>query len=257
MEQRIAFDRNLRSARDAIAAARDAVGGLPRPTVSAALLGRIESLTDLDASPKGVRGPATRSFGWRSLAASIIVAKLAASGLTYAIIGVRDLSGDQLIAAAHRRSLLAASPVDVASSDRHTVKPWLDARLGVSPPAPDLATSGFALVGGRVDVLEQQVVPTFVYRHNKHAISLVARPESSGAAVPRGFSSGGTTWCAGQPPAFSLPRFLISSPASSIRLSRTIVPSWNQPAPTDSVGGPAGSLRPVRVVATRHSRRCR
>ena len=47
------------------------------------------------------------------------------------------------VASGHRRSLLATSPVDVVSSDRHTVKPWLDARLGLSPPAPDLAKEGF------------------------------------------------------------------------------------------------------------------
>lgn len=191
LEHRIALDPNLRSARDAIAVARDAVGGLPRPVVSAALLGRIESLAEHSATPKPSRWPASRSFSWRSLAASIIVSALAASGLTYSLIGPRETSADQSIAAAHRRSLLAASPVDVASSDRHTVKPWLDARLGLSPPAPDMATSGFALVGGRVDVLEQQVVPTLVYRHNEHTISLIARPATAGTAEPRDFSSGG------------------------------------------------------------------
>ena len=191
MEQRLALDPDLRSARNAIATAREAVDRLPRPTISPALLGRIESLADRGAPPRASRWTAPPSVGWRSLAASVVVAALAASGLTYSLIGGRDMSGDQLIAAAHRRSLLAASPVDVVSSDRHTVKPWLDARLGISPPAPDLATNGFTLVGGRVDVLEQQVVPTLVYRHNEHTISLVALPESRGGAEPRDFSSGG------------------------------------------------------------------
>jgi anti-sigma factor RsiW len=186
LEQRIALDPDLRSARDATAAARDVVGALPRPLVSAELVGRIESVA--------VRGGASmtvRSFGWRSLAASVVVSALAASGFTYSLVGGGAGSRDQPIADAHRRSLLAASPVDVASSDRHTVKPWLDARLGVSPPAPDLATSGFVLIGGRVDVLEQQVVPTLVYRHNEHTISLIARPATGGGAEPRDFSSGG------------------------------------------------------------------
>jgi anti-sigma factor RsiW len=191
MERRIALDVDLRSARDTIAATRESVGRLPRPAVSAALLERIESLAGPAVTPKASHSTAQRSFSWRSLAASIVVSALVASVLTYSLVGGGDNSVDQSIAAAHRRSLLAASAVDVASSDRHTVKPWLDARLGVSPPAPDLTTSGFALAGGRVDVLEQQVVPTLVYRHNEHTISLIARPANAGAAAPHDFSSGG------------------------------------------------------------------
>jgi anti-sigma factor RsiW len=80
------------------------------------------------------------------------------------------------------RGLLAATPVDVASSDRHTVKPWLDAKLGVSPPAIDFADRQFALIGGRVDVIDGRSVPSLVYRHNEHLISLIALP--AGPQVP-------------------------------------------------------------------------
>jgi anti-sigma factor RsiW len=194
LERRLAAEPDLRRARDEVVAARDAVSGLPRPAVSDALLARIDALADAAASEmprKMARHGTARVFGWQSLAAGIVLSALAASGLTYSLVGTRDVSFDQLVADAHRRSLLAASPVDVASSDRHTVKPWLDARLGVSPPAPDLATQGFALAGGRVDVLAEQVVPTLVYRHNEHTISLVARPERGGETSPRHFSSGG------------------------------------------------------------------
>src|SRR6185312_9276364 len=76
----------------------------------------------------------------------------------------------------HMRGMLATSPVDVVSSDRHTVKPWLDAKLGVSPPATDFAEQGFALIGGRVDVINGRSVPALVYRHREHLISLIALP---------------------------------------------------------------------------------
>jgi anti-sigma factor RsiW len=79
----------------------------------------------------------------------------------------------------------------VLSSDRHTVKPYLDAHLGLSPPAPDLATQGYPLVGGRVEVIGQQPVPTLVYRHNEHTISVVARPGTTAAAAPKPLASGG------------------------------------------------------------------
>ena len=101
-------------------------------------------------------------------------------------------SFDVAIASGHRRSLLATSPVDVVSSDRHTVKPWLDARLGLSPPAPDLAKDGFTLVGGRVEVIDDRPVPALVYRHNEHLITLVAQPREGGPAIdPVDLSAGG------------------------------------------------------------------
>jgi len=194
LEKRIAAEPNLRLARDTLAAARQAVAGLPRPTVSNELLARISALSDPgapEAPPRSARTGRVPGFSWRSLAASVVLSALAASGLTYSLVGGRDMSVDQLVADAHRRSLLAASPVDVTTSDRHTVKPWLDARMGVSPPAPDLATSGFTLLGGRVDVLAERVVPTLVYRHNEHTISLIALPDTGSTTQSRDFSSGG------------------------------------------------------------------
>jgi anti-sigma factor RsiW len=191
LKARIAEEPTLRSALDAIMAAREAIGRLPRPVVSEELRARIDELASRGTTDIRGRAHAARAFGWRSLAASIMLSALIASGATYWLVGAHSLPLDGLIAAAHRRSLLAASPVDVASSDRHTVKPWLDARLGVSPPAPDLAAKGFTLVGGRVDVLGQQVVPALVYRHNEHTITLFALPDGSGRTAPRDFASGG------------------------------------------------------------------
>ena len=140
--------------------------------------------------------PAWRRFGsfeWRSLAASIVVTAVLASGATQWVMtsGAPD-SFAEAVAGGHRRSLLASSPFDIASSDRHTVKPWLDARIGVSPPAPDLAADGYALVGGRVEVIADRPVPALVYRHREHLITLVASPQDKGAATaPTDLSAGG------------------------------------------------------------------
>jgi anti-sigma factor RsiW len=151
---------------------------------------------DARTGPAHIRAPRARRFGWydwRALAASIVVSAVLASGATQWVMSNRA-SDDVAVAIAsgHRRSLLAASPTDVISSDRHTVKPWLDARVGVSPPAPDLAQDGYALIGGRVEVIAGRPVPALVYRHREHLITLVAEPQQSGGAtMPADLSAGG------------------------------------------------------------------
>jgi anti-sigma factor RsiW len=78
-----------------------------------------------------------------------------------------------MIVSAHMRSLLAAQPIDVASSDRHTVKPWLARKVPQSPDVVDLTRSGFPLIGGRVDVIDGDPVATIVYGHAQHLVSLM------------------------------------------------------------------------------------
>jgi anti-sigma factor RsiW len=83
--------------------------------------------------------------------------------------------------ATHVRATLSDHLIEVASSDQHTVKPWLSARLDYSPPVRDLANEGFALIGGRLDTLDKQRVATLVYRYRLHTIDVFVRPESAHA----------------------------------------------------------------------------
>jgi len=82
----------------------------------------------------------------------------------------------------HVRATLSNHVTDVATSDRHTVKPWLSARLDYSPPVQDLSGEGFPLTGGRVDYLERHAVATLVYRYREHVIDVFVRPTSESAA---------------------------------------------------------------------------
>jgi hypothetical protein len=63
---------------------------------------------------------------------------------------------------------------DVLTSDQHTVKPWLSARLDVSPPVLDLGTEGFELIGGRVAYFGGHRRAAVVYRRGPHVINLFA-----------------------------------------------------------------------------------
>jgi anti-sigma factor RsiW len=82
---------------------------------------------------------------------------------------------------AHIRALMARAPIDVASSDQHTVKPWFNGRIPQAPRVVDLAKENFPLVGGRIDVVGEKPVPTLVYHHRKHLISVTAVPDAKHA----------------------------------------------------------------------------
>lgn len=186
LERRIEKDATLKSEYERLSAAKAAVQRLGKPEVSDEFSQRIAAL----AAPQPAIRPVARthaarsvSGGWRNLAAAALVGAVLSGSGTYLITASGPAVGiETAIADSHMRGLLAASPVDVASSDRHTVKPWLDAKLGVSPPATDFAGQGFALTGGRVDVIDGHSVPTLVYRHNEHLISLITLPVGADVA---------------------------------------------------------------------------
>ena len=82
----------------------------------------------------------------------------------------QPLVGD--LVSAHVRSLMSTHPIDVISTDRHTVKPWFAGHADVSPVVADFETQGFRLVGGRADYLEHQRAAVMVYEHGAHTINV-------------------------------------------------------------------------------------
>jgi len=72
----------------------------------------------------------------------------------------------------------------VFSSDRHTVKPFLSAKLGFSPPVDELPLPGSVFIGGRVDYLDGRPVAALVYRQGEHVVNSFVWPESASDSKP-------------------------------------------------------------------------
>ncbi|CAN7279289.1 anti-sigma factor family protein [Caballeronia sp. 15711] len=90
----------------------------------------------------------------------------------------------QEIVSSHVRALISERPIDVVSTDQHTVKPWFNGRIDYAPPVVDPQAQGFPLVGGRLDYVDHRPVAVMIYRYLKHPIDLYVFPEDHGKSGP-------------------------------------------------------------------------
>jgi anti-sigma factor RsiW len=190
IEAKLAADRDLAAEYDRLVALRDAIRTrVPRLVASDALRARVISMTRTagarqSAAPSRlVRLVAT----YRSLAASLAVGIVLGAG-AYGLF-VSPPAGDdvqQAIVDGFVRGRLSGQPVDVVTSDRHTVKPWFAGKISGPTTVVDLAADGFPLVGGRIDVVGNDPVPTLVYQRREHQIAMSELPASpsEGAIQP-------------------------------------------------------------------------
>jgi anti-sigma factor RsiW len=193
----LAFERELRddpaiaAEYQRLATLRDAVRRhAPREAAPQALADRIAALTapapaapppQAAAAPNATVVPFRRRT-WLDSRAMAMAASLGVLGFAVGagLTSVRTPAGSgdvaQHLVSDFARAEIAGQPFDVASSDRHTVKPWLANRTTVSGTIVDLAPEGFPLVGGRVTIVDRVPTPTLVYRHNEHVVAVTELP---------------------------------------------------------------------------------
>lgn len=181
-ERRLESNESLKARYDRLQKLRQTVRSIPQADMPPGLQARIQSRLDAERR-NNVTVLRRRTWSYQALAAAAVLGAVISSSvmMTMEQFGQRENVANEVVAG-HIRGLLAPQPYDIASSDRHTVKPWFTARLPASPQVPDLAAQGFSLLGGRVDVIGHDPVATIVYKHAAHTISLTTL--RSGQSVP-------------------------------------------------------------------------
>jgi anti-sigma factor RsiW len=238
-ERRLAADELLKARYTRLMSLRQAVRALPQVDLPSDLQAKIQARLKAETERSTAERPSNvsnvtvlrrRSWSFQALAASAVFGAVISGSVLKTIdrFGQEDTVASEVVAG-HIRGLLAPQPFDIASSDRHTVKPWFTSRLPESPQVPDLAAQGFALLGGRVDVINNRPVATIVYKHAAHTVSLTTlRP---GQTVPeqtiagynvRSWSDGNFTYVAvGDLPSADLAvferEFAAAAPAPEIK----------------------------------------
>jgi len=71
----------------------------------------------------------------------------------------------------HVAALASANPVDVVSTDLHTVKPWFEGKLPFAVNLPDLSNTPFTLLGGRLAYMHQTPGAGLLFQSRKHRLS--------------------------------------------------------------------------------------
>jgi len=152
----------------------------PRYSAPDALRARIQK----DMAAPVARRPSRMPMPRLALAASWVLA-FAAGGVTLAAWNHVSAPGEEQsqltrdLFSSHWRALAAASPIDVVSTDQHTVKPWFAGKIATAPVVEDFSAQGYALIGGRIDYVGTERVPVLVYRHGKHVIDVFVLPQAA------------------------------------------------------------------------------
>jgi anti-sigma factor RsiW len=183
VEGRLAADPALAAEYARFAALRDAIRTrLPRERASDALRARVIAMAQ---APSQIKLTAPRRSWlqverYRPLAALGVALGAGAYGLFERPSADDDVQ--RALVAGFIRGRLSGQTVDIATSDRHTVKPWFGGKIAEATTVVDLKPDGFPLVGGRVDVVGETPVATLIYQRREHQIALTEMPASSAAA---------------------------------------------------------------------------
>ena len=129
---------------------------------------------------------------WAMAAAAVL---LLAAGLFYFADRSQRTNSLAEFADLHVATLASANPVEVVSTDRHTVKPWFQGRIPFTFDLPELQGSPFTLTGGRVAYFHQEPGAHLIFSYQRHMISAFIFRETPQLGIAQAaFSNRGTSF---------------------------------------------------------------
>jgi anti-sigma factor RsiW len=81
--------------------------------------------------------------------------------------------------------MASANPVDVVSTDRHTVKPWFQGKLPFTFNLPELQDSPYKLLGGKLVYFKHTPGAQLLFELRKHQLSVFIVQDQQGV-IPLG-----------------------------------------------------------------------
>jgi anti-sigma factor RsiW len=181
-EDLVAIESHLRACPDC---AREALGRMRMKRSTQAAAQRFSPSPELrlrvEKSLRRDRKPLW-AIAWRPglIAAAAAILLIVASSLVWTRHMEREKDLAELLDL-HVATLASANPVDVVSTDRHTVKPWFQGKLPFSFNLPELAGTPFNLLGGKVAYLNHSPAAQLLFTSGKHEISVFIVQDQSGA----------------------------------------------------------------------------
>ena len=139
----------------------------------------------------------------RSLLKNSWLPWLATDGVTLFLVALsitmfmRRTARDQAIAELvdlHVATMASANPIDVVSTDRHTVKPWFQGKLPFTFNLPESQDSPYKLLGGKLVYFKQNPGAQLLFEFRKHQLSVFIVQDQQGvmpgeaAVSDKGFS---------------------------------------------------------------------
>jgi len=135
-----------------------------------------------------------RTWRWNWALAVAVLVLFAV--LLYPVLRPQPQAPFRELADIHTATLASANPLDVISSDKHTVKPWYQGKLSFSFEPPELKNTPYSLLGGRLAYFQQSSGAELLCQYKQHRISVFIfedRPEwkpgtSASVLQPTGMS---------------------------------------------------------------------